>query len=85
MYYLFILINSIFTRNLEYEISRAKKTWVGAHWALHYTDFILMLSSELDRVKGLMTTFSPFMGGTSWTLTMNILLDGEMNSIKDGF
>ena len=32
-----------------------------------------------------MTSFSPFIGGASWSLTLSIAVEGEMKSQKDGF
>ena len=76
----FILIFNTFSRNIDYEISRARKTWTASHRAVHYTDNILLLSQELDKGKGIMTSFSPFVGGLSWSLTLSIAVEGEIST-----
>lgn len=79
------IILSINSRQNEYELSRAQKLWSGGHRAVHFEDHLLLLNEKMDKIKGIMTTYSPIVGGEDWTMTVTISPIGSMNNQKDGF
>lgn len=79
-----IFISKINSSIHDYEISRGRKMWQGIHRAVHYVDHFNLLTDKMEGIKGLLTTFIPLIGGNDWSLSFEINVFGEMNSLKDG-
>lgn len=59
--------------------------WQGMHRAVHYIDHFALLTEKMESIKGLLTTYIPLVGGNDWSLSFEMQIFGEANSLKDGF
>lgn len=69
----------------DYELSRGRQMWLGFQRAVHYFDRFTLLSTRLSDVKGLMTSYYPFVFSNEWSLTFEMRKKGADASRKDGF
>ena len=69
----------------DYELSRGRKMWLGAQRAVHYFDHFKLLTHRMSNIKGLITSYYPFIYKDEWSLAFELLKMGPTASEKDGF
>ena len=69
----------------EYELSRGRKMWMGMHRAVHYFDHFKLLTHRMSNIKGMITSYYPFIYKDEWSLNFELYRSGPSPSNKDGF